>query len=364
MDAYLDIPNNYYIPDGKNSRLLDLVERREFKRKTIDSNEGFVIQIPFLECAFGTKYFIVDKQNGNMMGIFDDKVETISAECRQGFNESSVADLVTGHAEAPNNDRLQYPSTPKEFENFDFLKKLQYNGNMLTPEERSGLYWDCTKVIVEMADAYNVFSRCMYFNPEMSDKYQNNIEQYTRYYSELIRCIDIFLQEDQLMCTKLGFPLVPVPSYLPNMHELEWTDVRKIEDTAFTEVRRVESEMLVIMDELQENQEHYDISNTSFCSSFSRIQSDELNDMGYGLSRISPITFEGDVFQTPNNWTQDRALTSTPRKKRNEIINKTLPVNQVLRQEEQPRSKSYDAELSVTARVQLSLLVDSYHHIQ
>ena len=98
--------NNYYIPDGKNSRLLDLVERREFERKTIDGNEGFVLQIPFLECAFGTKYFIVDKQNGNMMGIFNDKVETISAEaqmrpfnlaqlscmtatleqCRQGFN--------------------------------------------------------------------------------------------------------------------------------------------------------------------------------------------------------------------------------------------------------------------------------------
>ena len=65
--------------------------------------------------------------------------------------------------------------------------------------------------------------------------------------------------------------------------------------------------MLVIMDELQENQEKHDISNASFHSSFSRIRSDELNDMGYGLSRISPITFEGDVFQTPKNWTQDNS---------------------------------------------------------
>ena len=231
------------------------------------------------------------------MGIFNDKVETISAEahmrpfnlaqlsnmiatleqCRQGFNESSVAGLVAGHAEGPNEDRLQYPSTPKDFQTFDSLKQLQYDGNMLTPKERSGLYWDHTKVIVEMADAYNIFSRCLYFNPEISDKYQSNIEQHVRYYSEIIHCIDIFLQEDQLKHTKLGFPLVPVPSYLPNMHELEHSDIRKIKDTAFTEARRVKSEMLVIMDELQENQENqqqHDVSNASFHSSFSRIQSD------------------------------------------------------------------------------------------
>ena len=82
MAAYLGIPNNYYILDGKNSRLLDIVQRREFERKTIDGNEGFVLQIPFLKCAFGAKYFVVDKQNGNMMGIFDDKVEMIKGEAQ------------------------------------------------------------------------------------------------------------------------------------------------------------------------------------------------------------------------------------------------------------------------------------------
>ena len=242
IDTYLDVPNNYYILDGKNSRLLDIVERREFERNTINGNEGFVLQIPFLECAFGTKYFVVDKENGSMMGIFDDKVEMIEAEAqmkpfnlaqlshtvatleqhRQGFNESSVAGSVAGNAEALHKDRLQYPSTPKEFQTFDTLKQLQYDGNMLTPEERSGLYWDCTK-------------------------------------------------EDQVMCTKLGFPLIPVPSYFPYMHELEQSNIRRIEDTAFTETRQVESEMLVIMDELLENQEQDDVSNVSFHSSFSRI---------------------------------------------------------------------------------------------
>ena len=53
MDSYLDVPNNFYIPDGKNSRLLQLTERKEFDRKILDGSEGFVLEIPFLEGAFG-----------------------------------------------------------------------------------------------------------------------------------------------------------------------------------------------------------------------------------------------------------------------------------------------------------------------
>ena len=67
--------------------------------------------------------------------------------------------------------------------------------------------------------------------------------------------MDIFLQEDQLKHTKLGFPLVPAPSYLPNMYELGHSDVRKIDDIAPTKVKRVENEMVVIMQEHQEKEQ-------------------------------------------------------------------------------------------------------------
>ena len=206
-----------------------------------------------------------------MMGIFDDQLQDIDCDTqmkpfnlahlsqmittldhrRQGFNDSSVSD----NANAPSNDRLQYPSTPKEFKSFDSLKELQYNSNMLTPKERSELYKDHTKVILEMAEAYNVFSRCIYFNLEMSEKYQNNIDRYIRYYTNIIRQIDIFLQEDQLISAKLGFSLVPVPSYLLYMYELEHSNIRKIDNTASAEVRRVENEMMVIMEEHQEKEQ-------------------------------------------------------------------------------------------------------------
>ena len=89
------------------------------------------------------------------------------------------------------------------------------------------------------------------------------------------------------MCTKRGLPLVPAPSYLPNMYELGHNNVRQIDDRASTEIRRLENEMLVIMQEHQER-EKQEVSHNSFHSPFSRIRSDELNDMGYGLSRDQP----------------------------------------------------------------------------
>ena len=305
-------------------------------------------------------YYVIDKQNGHMMGIFDDQLQDIDCDVqmepfnlaqlsqiitrleqkRQGFNDSSVSDK----ADVAGNKRLQYPSTPQDFKSFDSLKELQYDGNMLTPKERSELYKDHTIVILEMAEVCNVFSRCIYFNPEMSEKYQSNINRYIRYYTNIIRQIDIFLQEDQLKHTKLGFPLVPAPSYLPNMYELGHSDVRKIDDIASTEVRRVENEMVVIMQEHQEK-EQQNISHNSFHSSFSRIRSEELNDMGYGLSKISPITFNGDAFQIPSNRAQDGAPMLTPRRRRNEVNTESIPPAHSPQQD--GNAKPYNAELSI-----------------
>ena len=43
-----------------------------------------------------------------------------------------------------------------------------------------------------MADAYHVFTRSIFFNPEMADTYNNNIERYTNYFISVTikhRCI-------------------------------------------------------------------------------------------------------------------------------------------------------------------------------
>ena len=65
--------------------------------------------------------------------------------------------------------------------------------------------------------------------------------------------------------------------------------------------------------------------------------------MGYGLNRISPITFDKNAFQTPNNRTQGRVLTSTPRKQGK----KSGSPEDQQRQDVQTSSKSYNADTLV-----------------
>ena len=51
--------------------------------------------------------------------------------------------------------------------------------------------------------------------------------------------------------------------------------------------------------------------------SFSRLRSFKLNDMGFSLNKISPITFNVENPQTPGDCgTKRRAPTSTPRERR------------------------------------------------
>ena len=128
---------------------------------------------------------------------------------------------------------------------------------------------------------------------------------------QIVQNIDIFLQEDQLMHTKAGFLLVPVPGYLPSSSDLEQTNVDQIIQTANEEVTSTNKEMQVIM---QGDNKHPHINKSG---SFSRLRSFELNNMGFSLNKISPITFNVENPQTPADCgIKGRALTLTPRERR------------------------------------------------
>ena len=71
-----------------------------------------------------------------------------------------------------------------------------------------------SRSLLKWLSHFTFFSRSIFFNLEMADLYTLSRDKYFHYFQQIVRNIDIFLQ-DQLMCTKAGFSLVPVPGYLP-----------------------------------------------------------------------------------------------------------------------------------------------------
>ena len=306
-ESYIDVPYNYYIPNGKNSRLLDRTDRVEFDRETLEGNTGFQLEIPYLEHAFSTKYFIMDRVTGSMMGIYDNKVEQIDlkgqlkpfninqldrvmhiiGQRRLGLDTSSILtdEIPEDSQVGQSSNRMEYPSMPKQFNLFQEYKNVEHDGNMLTADQRTRVYEDRSKVIAKMANAFYIFSRSIFFNPEMAEQYNHSHEKYINYFMQIVFNINIFLQEDQLMHTKVGFSLVPVPGYLPNSNDLEQTNADQIIQTVNEEVTSTIKEMQVIM---QGDNKHPHINKSA---SFSQLRSFELNDMGFSLNKISPITF-------------------------------------------------------------------------
>ena len=178
---------------------------------------------------------------------------------------------------------------------------------MLTADQRTKVYEDRSKVIAEMAEAFYILSRSIFFNPEMAEQYNLSQDKYINYFSQIVWNINIFLQEDQLMHAKAGFSLVPVPGYLPNSNDLDQKNADQISQTAWDEVNSITREMQIIM---QGDNKHPHINKSG---SFSHLRSFKLNDMGFSLNKISPITFDMENPQTPANCgIKGRALTSTP----------------------------------------------------
>ena len=169
--------------------------------------------------------------------------------------------------------------------------------------------------------------------------------------------IDIFLQEDQLMCTKAGFSQFPVPCYLPSSYDLEQTDTDQIIQTVNEEIASTNKEMQVIM---QSDNKHLHVNKLG---SFSRLRFFKLNDMGFSLNRISPITFDVENPQTPaNHGTMGRGRTLTPREKRvpwnvqqSQTYDEVVDMNKA--HHEPQDNASYNPDKSVTNK-------HTFHNVQ
>ena len=69
------IPNNFFLPDGKNTQLSKIVNTWTFNRLTSNGNEAVGVKWDYLEHAYGNRYYVIDKVNGDINAIQDVSLE-------------------------------------------------------------------------------------------------------------------------------------------------------------------------------------------------------------------------------------------------------------------------------------------------
>ena len=66
-----------------------------FDRLTPDGNEGVGLVIAYLECAYGTRHYIINQVNGNINAIHDDNIELTKFKgCFSPFNLNKLESKV------------------------------------------------------------------------------------------------------------------------------------------------------------------------------------------------------------------------------------------------------------------------------
>ena len=69
------IPNDFFLLDGKNTQLSKVVNIWTFDRLTPNGNEGVGVKLDYLECTYSTRYYAIDKVNGDINAIHNESLE-------------------------------------------------------------------------------------------------------------------------------------------------------------------------------------------------------------------------------------------------------------------------------------------------
>ena len=142
---FCEIPNEFFLPDRKNSRLSQIVNTWTFGRLTPDGHEGVGVKIGYLECAYGTKYYIIDQVNCHINAIHDDNIELTELTGRfSPFNldelEMKVCRL-TDHEEDEDGftQGVSAPKQPLQHPGTDQAQASDSNSGLQSIEDLTGM---------------------------------------------------------------------------------------------------------------------------------------------------------------------------------------------------------------------------------
>ena len=362
--SYLDIPVDFYLPDGKNSKISKIVTRQAFDRQTPDGNKGFVIEIQYLKRAFGTNTYLIDKVTGSLFALHDDHIESTGlcgSECvfdlqelefhicdladRRNREDDSIAEerQTTPRPQTPDAPPSPGPPMiPNDFPMYEEWENLTHQGEAFTIAYRQQIYEIHSEIINTLIDCFSKLNRHSKSHPETELACHQEKAHHFFYYSWLIQHIDNILQEDNVFRCSKELPELPAPTYSPSVNDLEMIHRIHVMSHAWRESDHALQEATIIHREFMLEKAH--MNNTSF----SRIRNvDNITDMGYSLNRVSPIL--GDQ-QTPAQSANPRNPTSTPRHKRGHINKNSVPQGADTQQD--GRASPYDPDRSVENHLQ------------
>ena len=128
----LEIPNDFFMPDGKNTQLSKVVNSWTFDRLTPNGNEGVGVKLDYLECTYGTRYYVIDKVNSDINAIHDESLELTEFKgCFSPFDlenlEAKVCRLALGNRD--DEDAAEPQDAPQLcFSNPRMLNMEEYEG--------------------------------------------------------------------------------------------------------------------------------------------------------------------------------------------------------------------------------------------
>ena len=126
------IPNNFFLPGGKNTQLSKVVNTWTFDRLTPNGNEGVGVKLDYLEHAYGTRYYVIDKVNSDINAIHDESLKLTEFKGRfSPFDldnlEAKVCRLALGNRDEE--DLVKPHDTPQiHFSNPRMLNMEEYEG--------------------------------------------------------------------------------------------------------------------------------------------------------------------------------------------------------------------------------------------
>ena len=126
------IPNNFFLPDGKNTQLSKVVNSWTFDRLTPNGNEGVGVKLDYLEHAYSTRYYVIDKVNGDINAIHDESLKLMEFKgCFSPFDldnlEARICRLANGTRDEE--DVTEQQNTPQlRFMDSRTLNMEEYEG--------------------------------------------------------------------------------------------------------------------------------------------------------------------------------------------------------------------------------------------